>query len=205
MIELVNVKPTKENKQFSVQIQSGSMVCITGDYRNNLLRIIGGLNIPYEGNVFVNNRNLIQMSEDKRTIFRKRIMSYLYNSDNLIDGLTVKDNILLASHLDKSNVCSDQLLKITDQLRISKDMLNIYPSSLSTLQKFIVALARGLVSQHQFILVEDLDLLQNIKHIEDYFGILKVINQTNNITIIVTLADSKEQFSLFDQEIIYDI
>ena len=80
-------------------------------------------------------------------------------------------------------------------------MLELYPSALSTLQKFIVALARGLVSNHQFFFVEDLDLIQNIRYIEDYLITLKIINQTNNITVVVTLANSKEWFSIFDQKI----
>lgn len=202
MIELNNVKPIRGNNQISVQIEPGNMVCITGDNRNNLLRVMAGLVFPYEGNAIVNDQNFVQMKEDTRAKFRRRFMSYLYNSDNLINHLSVKDNIILASQLNGENVDSNQFLKIIDQLHISKDMLEMHPSSLSALQKFIVALARGLVSNHHFFFIEDLDLLQNIGYIEDYFGILKVINQTNNITVIVTLASSEEWFSIFDQKII---
>ena len=81
-------------------------------------------------------------------------------------------------------------------------MLEKYPSALSVLQKFIVALARGLVSNHLFIFVEDLDLLHNVRYIEDYFGILKDVNQTNKITVVITLTNSEQWSSLFDQKII---
>lgn len=202
MINLVNVKPIRGSDQLSVQIKHGSMVCINGDYRNNLLRIMAGLVVPYEGSVVVNGRNFVQMKEDTRARFRRRFISYLYNSDNLINHLSVRDNIILARQLDGEDVSSDQLLKIYDQLQISIDMLEMYPSTLNILQKFIVALARGLVCNHLFFFVEDLDLLQNIRYIEDYLGILKVINQTKNITVVVTLSSSKEWFSLFDKKII---
>jgi ABC-type lipoprotein export system ATPase subunit len=201
MIELVNVKQKRGNDQFNIQIKPGSMICITGDYRNHLLRILAGLDMPYEGNVVVNNKNIVQMKEDARTNFRRRYISYLYNSDNLINHLSVKDNIILVNQLDGESVDSNKFLKVLDQLHISKDMLELYPSALSTLQKFIVALARGLVSNHQFFFVEDLDLIQNIRYIEDYLITLKIINQTNNITVVVTLANSKEWFSIFDQKI----
>lgn len=74
MIELVNVKPIRGAEKFSVQIESGSMVCIEGDYRNNLLRIMARLDMPHEGSVLVNDYNLVQMEEDARTIFRRRYM-----------------------------------------------------------------------------------------------------------------------------------
>ena len=199
MIELVNVKPIREAEQFSVQIESGSMVCIEGDYRNNLLRIMAGLDMPYEGSVLVNDYNLVQMEENARIIFRRRNMSYLYNTDNLLDNLTVKENIILASQLNGQNVNNNELLKITNQLHISKDMHEKYPSALSVLQKFIVALARGLVSNHLFVFIEDLDLLHNVRYIEDYFGILKDVNK---ITVVITLADSEKWSSLFEQKII---
>lgn len=202
MIELANVKPIRGNEQFSVQIESGSMVCIRGDYRNNLLRIMAGLDIPYEGSVLVNGHNFVQMEEDARAIFRRRYMSYLYNTDNILNNFTVKENIILTSQLDGENINRNKLLKITNQLQISKDMLEKYPSSLSVLQKFLIALARGLVGNHLFIFVEDLDLLKNVRYIEDYFGILKVINQANKITVVITLADNQQWSSLFDQIII---
>lgn len=81
-------------------------------------------------------------------------------------------------------------------------MLEKYPSTLSVLQKFIVALARGLISNHLFIFVEDLDLLHNVRYIEDYFGVLKDVNQTNKITVVVTLENSEKWSSLFDQKIV---
>lgn len=202
MIELVNVKPLRGAEQFSVQIESGSMVCIGGDYRNNILRIMAGLDMPHEGSVLVNDYNLVQMKEDARTIFRRQYMSYLYNTDNLLDNLTVKENIIFVSQLNGQNINNNELLKITNQLQISNNMLEKYPSALSVLQKFIVTLARGLVSNHLFIFVEDLDLLHNVRYIEDYYGIIKDVNQTNKITIVITLADSEKWPSLFGQKII---
>ncbi len=133
MIELVNVKPIREAEQFSAQIESGSMVCIEGDYRNNLLRIMDGLDMPYEGSVLVNDYNLVQMEENARIIFRRRNMSYLYNTDNLLDNLTVKENIILVNQLNGQKVNSNELIKITNQLQISEDMLEKYPSTLSVL------------------------------------------------------------------------
>ncbi|MDE5597573.1 MAG: hypothetical protein K2J04_07055, partial [Lachnospiraceae bacterium] len=97
---------------------------------------------------------------------------------------------------------NNEFLKIINQLHISKDMLEKYPSTLNVLQKFFVALARGLVSNHLFIFVEDLDLLHNVRYIEDYFGVLKDVNQTNKITVVVTLENSEKWSSLFDQKII---
>jgi ABC-type polar amino acid transport system ATPase subunit len=76
--------------------------------------------------------------------------------------------------------------------------LDAYPAEMDTLQQFCIALARGVVSNHRIILVEDLEMMKNMKYIEDYLGILKILNQKKHITMILSMLNN-QYLSLFDK------
>jgi len=176
MIRLIEVQESEQSKKINMTIENGQMLCVTGMRRNSLLRMIGGLNTPYSGHIEINNCDLTSMDEQARAIFRRRYLSYIYKDNNLIDFLTVRDNINIINNLDGKTTNDYLFSDIMNYMSVIYNSLDAYPAEMDTLQQFCIALARGVVSNHSIILIEDLEMMKNMRYIEDYLGILKNLN-----------------------------
>ena len=198
MIKLIEVQESEQSEKINMTIETGQMFCVTGMGRNSLLRMIGGLNTPYSGHIEINGCDLASIDEEARVIFRRRYLSYIYKDNNLIDFLTVRDNINIINDLDGKDTNDYLFSDIMNCLPVIYNSLDAYPAEMDTLQQFCIALARGVVSNHRIILVEDLEMMKNMKYIEDYLGILKIINQKKHITMILSMLNN-QYLSLFDK------
>lgn len=198
MIRLIEVQESEQSEKINMTIETGQMLCVTGMGRNSLLRMIGGLNTPYSGHIEINGCDLASMDEQARVIFRRRYLSYIYKDNNLIDFLTVRDNINIINNLDGKDTNDYLFSDIMNCLSVIYNSLDAYPAEMDTLQQFCTTLARGVVSNHSIMLIEDLEMMKNMKYIEDYLGILKILNQKKHITMILSMINNQYR-SLFDK------
>ncbi len=140
-------------------INEGEFVVLlgkSGSGKSTLLNLISGIDAPSSGEIFVNNESLTRMSEDKRTLFRRRNIGFVFQSFNLIPTLTVTDNLLLPLELTKQLDDETRLRanKLLEQLGVI-DRLDYYPDQLSSGEQQRIAIARALIHEPAIILADE--------------------------------------------------
>ena len=175
----------------SFKVQKGEFIVIvgkSGSGKSTLLHLLGGLDKPSLGSVFINNQDIYKMSDKNLTVFRRKYIGIIYQFYNLIPVLSVKENILLPALFDGRNI-SDK--KINDMLK-SLGLLNkadAYPNDLSGGQQQRVAIGRALINHPKILLADEptgnLDS-RNSKHV---MKLLEFYNKKHRQTIIMVTHD----------------
>lgn len=148
---------TKALDGVSLEIEEGKFVAIvgaSGSGKSTLLNMIGGLDTPYSGKIFVKGKDIGQFNEEELTIFRRRNIGFVFQNYNLIPTLNVYENIVFPVELDGNSVDQDFLNKIVTILGIDKKMENL-PNNLSGGQQQRVAIARALITKPAIILADE--------------------------------------------------
>ena len=175
----------------SFKVQKGEFIVIvgkSGSGKSTLLHLLGGLDKPSSGSVFINNQDIYKMSDKNLTVFRRKYIGIIYQFYNLIPVLSVKENILLPALFDGRNI-SDK--KINDMLK-GLGLLNkadAYPNDLSGGQQQRVAIGRALINHPKILLADEptgnLDS-RNSKHV---MKLLEFYNKKHRQTIIMVTHD----------------
>ena len=175
----------------SFKVQKGEFIVIvgkSGSGKSTLLHLLGGLDKPSSGSVFINNQDIYKMSDKNLTVFRRKYIGIIYQFYNLIPVLSVKENILLPALFDGRNI-SDK--KINDMLK-SLGLLNkadAYSNDLSGGQQQRVAIGRALINHPKILLADEptgnLDS-RNSKHV---MKLLEFYNKKYRQTIIMVTHD----------------
>lgn len=141
----------------NLTIKEGEFVAIvgtSGSGKTTLLNMIGGLDTPTSGQVFVRGKALDAMNDEERTIFRRRNIGFVFQNYNLVPMLNVYENIVLPLELDGDRVDETFLARIVDMLGLS-DKLDALPNVLSGGQQQRVAIARALITKPAIILADE--------------------------------------------------
>ena len=128
-----------------------AIVGSSGSGKSTLLNLLGELDKPTSGKVFINNIDITSMDEDELAIFRRRNIGFIFQNYNLIGNLTVLENITLPIELDGNEIPYDFINEILHVLKL-EDKKNIYPNKLSGGQQQRVAIARALQQDHLLFL-----------------------------------------------------
>lgn len=200
-----NVKDTEvkalDNVSFSVE--KGEFVVITGPSgsgKSTLLHILGGIDRPTEGNVWIEGVNLKDMNETKLSIFRRRQVGLIYQFYNLIPVLDVEENILLPLLLDgqKKDVKYLEELILTLGLENRRHHL---PGQLSGGQQQRVSIGRALVNHPAVILADEPTGNLDRKNSAEIIALLKEANKKYQQTLIMITHD--ENIALQGDRILY--
>ena len=116
-----------------VSVEEGEFVAVigsSGSGKTTLLHMLGGLDVPTEGEVIVRGKRLSGMKRDERTVFRRRNIGFVFQNYNLIPVLSVKENITLPLKLDGLGLDLPFLDRIIDTLKL-RDKLDCLPEMLS--------------------------------------------------------------------------
>ncbi len=165
IVETRNLKKTYQNgsievralKRISMKIEEGEFVSIigaSGSGKSTLLKILGGLEVPSEGEVRIRNLTLNSMSEDELAVFRRRNIGFVFQNYNLLDTLNVRENILFPIKIDCNEVDVNFFNSIVDELGITDKLLQM-PEYLSGGQQQRVAIARALITKPAIILADE--------------------------------------------------
>ena len=128
-------------------IERGEFVAIvgpSGSGKSTLLHIIGGVDSPSDGKVYIDGNDISQYTSKELALFRRRKVGLIYQFYNLIQNLTVRHNIELPLKLDKRKIQEDVLEDLVKKLGI-ENKLDSFPSELSGGQQQRVAIARSLI------------------------------------------------------------
>lgn len=141
----------------SLSVEEGEFLAIigtSGSGKTTLLQILGGLDEPTAGGVWIRGNSLKDMTEDERTIFRRRNIGFVFQQYNLIPVINVYENIVLPLRLDGAEIDEKLLEDIVRTLKIGEKLENL-PEELSGGQQQRVAIARALMVKPEVLLCDE--------------------------------------------------
>lgn len=165
MLELKNISKSYSSanekievlKNISLTINDRKITVITGrsgSGKSTLLNIMGGLLSPSEGEVFIDGTSLYKLSESQRTLLRNKKIGFVFQDFNLIDEITVINNIRLPFDIAKAEYNKEAEKEIIEMLNL-KRRLSFYPGRLSGGERQRAAIARALIKKSEIILADE--------------------------------------------------
>lgn len=179
-----------DNISFSVE--KGDFVAIvgaSGSGKSTLLHLLGGVDRPTSGKVFIDGVDIYNMNNDALAIFRRRQVGLIYQFYNLIPILNVEENIVLPCKLDGKNVRRDRLNEIIDTLGLSKRRSHL-PNELSGGQQQRVSIGRAIINNPALVLADEPTGNLDSKASDEIVALLKESNKKYYQTIIVITHDA---------------
>ena len=171
----------------NLQIENGEFVAIvgtSGSGKSTLLHMLGGLDRPTDGKVFVDGKDIFSLKEEALTIFRRRKIGFVFQSYNLVPVLNVYENIVLPIELDGGKVNKEFVHRIVQTLGLD-GRLDALPSQLSGGQQQRVAIARALAAAPAIILADEPTGNLDSRTSQDVLSLLKVTSQKFSQTIVM--------------------
>lgn len=175
----------------SFSIERGEFISVvgpSGSGKSTLLHLIGGVDRPNDGKIYIEGTDISNYNSKELALFRRRKVGIVYQFYNLIPNLTVKHNIELPLILDGRRVNTELFDDIVNKLGISKK-LNNFPSELSGGQNQRVAIARSLIYEPSLLLLDEPTGNLDRKNSNEIIEILKYFNHASNQTIILVTHD----------------
>lgn len=175
----------------SFSVHKGEFVAIigaSGSGKSTLLHILGGIDRPTSGTVYVDGQNVYAQSEDQLAVFRRRQVGLIYQFYNLIPVLTVEENIALPVELDGRKVNKNRLAELLKILGLTKRRKHL-PNQLSGGQQQRVSIGRALINAPAIILADEPTGNLDTQNTQEIMQLLKASNKTYNQTIILITHD----------------
>ncbi|MCM3087985.1 ABC transporter ATP-binding protein [Bhargavaea ginsengi] len=184
---------TEVLKGVDLTVEEGEFLAImgpSGSGKSTLLHLLGGLDTPTEGEVRIRQSDLSQMSEKKRTIFRRQHIGFVFQNYQLLNSLTVEENVAFPLHADGSLTKEDdkriqQLLGSVGLEGLGGKRANL----LSGGQQQRVAIARALVNRPSVLLADEPTGNLDRQRAEEILALITRLNRENNQTIVMVTHD----------------
>ena len=177
----------------SFTVDKGEFVAIigaSGSGKSTLLHILGGVDRPTSGKVFVDGQDVYEQNEDELAVFRRRQVGLVYQFYNLIPTLTIRKNILMPLSLDKRKPNQEYFEQVVNTLGIA-DKLDFLPNQLSGGQQQRAAIARSLIYRPALLLADEPTGNLDQKNSKEIIDMLKLSNRNLNQTILLITHDEK--------------
>lgn len=175
----------------SFSVEKGEFVAIvgrSGGGKSTLLHLIGGVDEASNGNIFIDNTKISNLSKDKMAVFRRRNIGIIYQFYNLISILSVKENITLPLLLDNKTI-DEKLLDDTIKYVGLERRVNHLPNELSGGEQQRVSIARAIITKPLLILADEPTGNLDTKRSKEIIDLLKKYNKEYNQTIILITHD----------------
>lgn len=175
----------------SFEVNKGEFVAITGSSgsgKSTLLHLIGGVDRPTSGKVFIDNKDIYEMSNDNLAIFRRRQIGLVYQFYNLIPVLNIEENIKLPLQLDNREPKKEDMENMLKMLGLTSRRLHL-PNELSGGQQQRTSIGRALITNPAIILADEPTGNLDSKASEEIMDILKISNEKYKQTIIMITHD----------------
>lgn len=171
----------------NLTVKRGEFVAIvgtSGSGKSTFLNIAGGLDVPTSGEIIIDGKTLGAFTEKELTIFRRRMIGFIFQNYNLIPMLNVYENIILPLKLDGRPADSQYIGEITEVLALDSK-LKSFPNQLSGGQQQRVAIARALVTKPAIILADEPTGNLDSATSQDVLGLLKITSAQFHQTIVM--------------------
>ena len=177
----------------SFTVKKGEFIAVvgpSGSGKSTLLHILGGVDRPTQGRVFIENTDIYSLDETKLAIFRRRQIGLIYQFYNLIPVLNVSENITLPLLLDGRKPDKEQLEKTINTLGLS-DRMDYLPNQLSGGQQQRVSIGRALIGNPALMLADEPTGNLDSKNSAEIVELLKLFNKKHNQTLIIITHDER--------------
>ena len=181
----------KAVQNVNLQVENGEFVAIvgkSGSGKSTLLHMLGGLDNPTSGKVFVKNRDIFKLKEDELAIFRRRKIGFIFQAFNLVSSLNVWENIMLPIGLDGRKPDEEYVWDIIQTLDMQDRVYNM-PNTLSGGQQQRTAIARALAAKPDIILADEPTGNLDSKISEEVMALLKMSAQKYGQTLVMITHD----------------
>ena len=175
----------------SFRVNRGEFVAIvgaSGSGKSTLLHLLGGVDRPTSGKVFVGGTDLYAMNESQLAVFRRRQIGLIYQFYNLIPVLNVLENITLPLLLDGRKVNHQQLAEILDTLSLQNRLKHL-PNQLSGGQQQRVSIGRALINNPALVLADEPTGALDSKNSAEILELLKMSNRKYDQTLLIITHD----------------
>ena len=203
ILELQNVEKIygeRENqvnalKDISLQVEEGEFAAIvgtSGSGKSTLLNLIGGLDNPTKGEIFVKNREIGSLSRKELTIFRRRNIGFVFQNYSLMPVLNVYDNVALPVTFDRGkHINREYIEELLRELGIWEKR-GKYPNELSGGQQQRVAIARALVNKPHMLLCDEPTGNLDSKMGSEVMSLLHRLNKEDGMTIVMVTHNESQ-------------
>ena len=162
----------------------GAIVGSSGSGKSTLLHLLGGVDRPTSGKVYIQGEDIYSLNSDKIAIFRRRQVGLIYQFYNLIPILNVKENITLPCELDGRTPDKSELDELINTLGL-KDRVSHLPNQLSGGQQQRVSIGRALINHPAILLADEPTGNLDSRSSDEIVELLKLSNQKYNQTIVM--------------------
>ena len=177
----------------NLAIEKGKLTVIvgaSGSGKSTLLHMLGGVDRPTSGKIWIEDTDISTLSEKQLSVFRRRKVGLIYQFYNLIPTLDVKQNILLPLLLDGQKPEEESFRELSDTLGLS-DRLSHHPSQLSGGQQQRAAIGRALIYRPAVLLADEPTGNLDRKNSEEILALLKLSNKRYHQTIVLITHDER--------------
>ena len=179
-------------KNVNLSINKGEFVAIvgpSGSGKSTLLHLMGGVDKPSSGKVYINGVDICSLNEKDLAIFRRRNIGLIYQFYNLIPVLSVTENILLPAELDNRKIDKEYLNDLLKTLGL-KEKENNLPNEISGGQQQITSIGRALINRPSIILADEPTGNLDSKNSKEVIELLKLSVKKYNQTLIMITHDN---------------
>lgn len=199
-------------KNATFSLEKGEFATIVGESgsgKSTLLNLIGGLDYPTSGKVYIDGKDIFAMKEKNLTIFRRRNIGFIFQSFNLIPELNVEQNIIYPVLLDRKTPDYEYLEELLNLLGLSERRKHL-PSELSGGQQQRVAIGRALFSRPSLILADEPTGNLDLKNSREVIALMKETSKKYEQTILMithntNIAQSAERVIKVSDGILTDL
>lgn len=178
-------------KDVNLSINKGEFVAIvgpSGSGKSTLLHLLGGVDKPSSGKVYINDVDIYSLKEKDLSIFRRRNVGLIYQFYNLIPVLSAKENILLPAELDNRKIDKEYLDDLLNTLGL-KERENHLPNELSGGQQQRTSIGRALINRPSIVLADEPTGNLDSKNSKEVIELLKLSVKKYNQTLIMITHD----------------
>ena len=161
----------------------------SGSGKSTLMHMIGGLDVPTEGEVIVSGKNLAGLTKEQLAVFRRRRVGFVFQSYNLVPDLNVYENVVLPIELDGKRIDYEFIDGILTLLQLT-DKKEALPGTLSGGQQQRVAIARAIAAKPQILLCDEPTGNLDTATSHDVMGLLKIVAKQFRQTIVLITHDN---------------
>ena len=181
----------KALQDVNIEIERGEFVAVvgkSGSGKSTLLHMLGDLDHPTDGKVYIGKKNIFSYKEDELAVFRRRKIGFIFQSFNLISSLNVWENIIFPISLDGKKIDEAFLKDIIQTLGLEKKLHNL-PNTLSGGQQQRVAIARAIASKPEILLADEPTGNLDSKTSAEVMGMLKMSVEKYGQTLVMITHD----------------
>lgn len=175
----------------NIDIQKGEFVAIvgkSGSGKSTLLHMLGGLDTPTSGKVFIRGKDIFSYKEDALAVFRRRKIGFIFQSFNLVSSINVWENIVLPIGLDGRKADEAFVMDIVKTLGLEKKLHNL-PNTLSGGQQQRVAIARALASRPDILFADEPTGNLDSRTSDEVIALLKMSVEKYGQTLVMITHD----------------